>query len=438
MTYLGPNVKRVPIEPYRFQSPRTHKQGAPLDLLREFDGPRTFERNVQSHLLTDQRVTEAEVFDSPFISFTASFRYAVSVARIQADIQKERQEKRQNERWAQKEDDSITITVIDCKSLQNPGPLYNAFELASKFGILGKKGFEEFRDEYLLFGTLERNQENSTSVRYRDIKLHLGYLMPALHNIPHNPKKRRFSDGLDDIPIETALPTSRDGDSAFRLATMIAPKPAILSVMTSLLLFQNRELANDPRLHNAISELVVDKAKVAESSILSHHTELMSIVADPAPLTVRDFLGPQYVPAQGITTPETMDLCYCLLKLRRLLHTHQDFVVAGHLDGLLTPALMIQEFLELGGYYSATVKQSDGGDATPQNRSVNGSQELLGVFAGLQQAVQEAVDDLECTSPLLWLHECLKDASEAAKAASQLEVSILLDYYQMLSSISGV
>ena len=208
--------------------------------------------------------------------------------------------------------------------------------------------------------------------------------------------------------------------------------------MTSLLLLQHRELANDPRLHSAICELVVDKVKVAEAGVLPHYPELMSIVVGEVRLRLRDFLSPQYVPSEGSATPETTDLCHCLAKLRRRLHTHQDYIVARRVDGLSTAGLMIQEFLKLGGFYDPKSKQCDPSDTTVQCRPANGSQHLLEVFAGLQQAVQEAVDDVECISPLLWLHNWLKDASDAAKAASQLEVSIFRGCYQMLSSILGI
>ena len=417
MTYLRST------QPYEFPSPKRCRLGGSLDLEEEFPTSEAFETACRCHLTAQWDIPGVGEFFSPFTSFTASLRYAISVAALQG--------KRGHR--------DITITAVDTKRLADAQPIWNAYKVACHLGITGKKGADDFQDEYLVFDTLQGDHSNAVTSQYTTLKGHLDRLMPALRNVKDKSRKRkRFSDYLDDVPMEASLPTEYDGDTACELATIIAPKQVRCTVMTSLLLLQHRELANDPRLHSAICELVVDKVKVAEAGVLPHYPELMSIVVGEVRLRLRDFLSPQYVPSEGSATPETTDLCHCLAKLRRRLHTHQDYIVARRVDGLSTAGLMIQEFLKLGGFYDPKSKQCDPSDTTVQCRPANGSQHLLEVFAGLQQAVQEAVDDVECISPLLWLHNWLKDASDAAKAASQLEVSIFRGCYQMLSSILGI
>ena len=341
-------TKRRSIVPYRFQSPESYKKGAPLDLSHEFGSTRSFATAVQCHILALSQVTGVGVFNSPFVSFTSSLRFAVSVAMIQQD----------------RDHNDATITVVDCRSLQDRGPIWSAYQLASQFGILGKNGLADFMNEYLVFGTLQGDETNFRAVRYSDISVNFARLMPALHNIRDASRKRRFSDFMDDIPVEASLPTAHDGDYAFRLATHIAPKSAILPVMTSLLLFQERELAGNSQLHTAVVNLVVSKAKDADPGVLHHYPVVTAFTDGHRRLQVRDYLGPQYVPAIGSTTLETTDLCHCLFKLRYSLHENQEQTIATSLCQLSTVALVLRKFLVQRETPDTLIKQCDRGDST--------------------------------------------------------------------------
>ena len=414
--------KRRSIVPYLFQVPECYKKGVPLDLSREFGSTRSFATAVQCHILAQSQVTGVGVFNSPFVSFTSSLRYAVSVAMIQED----------------RDHSDATITVIDCRSLQDHRPIWSAYRLASQYGIHGKNEFADFMDEYLVFDTLQGDEHNSCAVRYSDIKVSFARLMPALDSIRDTSRKRRFSDLMDDVPVEASLPTAHDGDYAFRLATHIAPKSVVLPVMTSLLLFQERELAGDPQLHRAVVDLVASKARDADPVILHHYAVVMAFTDGHRRLKVRDYLGPQYVPAMGSTTLETTDLCHCLFGLRYALHEDQEQIIASSLCQLSTVALVLRKFLVQKGTPDTLIKQCDRGDSTVWAESLLGASDLLSAFVELKQAVRHAVEHSSCTDPLLRLHDCLKEAWGVAKAASQLAVSMHPGQFQMLSSAAGV
>ena len=394
----------------------------PSDPSDEFPERRSFESAVRYHFSAQRDLAGPGHLNTPFVSATTSIRYAVSVAELHA------------QRWGK----SIAITTIDYKSLAHPRPIWNAYEVALQSNVERKTGIEDSRNEYLIYDAVEGNGYNSVTVPYFEIEPYLNRLMPSLRKLRNrNNKHRRFCDYLDEAPVKATLPAFQDGHTAYELAIRVAPKQIRLATMTSLLLLQRRELANDTELHIAISDLVVNGAKEAESGILTHYVELMCITAGSVRLRVRDFLSPQYVPARGSNSAETTHLCYCLLRLRRLLHTHQEYIFARRLNGLSTAALMLRKFLDPEGVADTMIKQFDRGESIARYQSVVGSQDLIDVFAGIRQAVQEAVNDLSCISPLVWLHDPLKEASVAASSASQLDVSAPLRNHQILSSNSG-
>ena len=409
-------------KPYDLPSPARSPDGPQLDLAVEFRDRSEFGVAVRCHLTAARTPPDGRDFYSPFISTTTSLRYAISIAKLHE----------------QRGGRAITITVIDCRSLEASKPVWNAFSLADLFGVTGGNGSEDFKNEYIIFDGLEGTSSNSAESRYSDIELHLESLMPALQTILDFTKKRRFANLLEDVPPVTSFPTAKDADAAYELAQRIAPPQARMSVMMSLPLLQHRASSDVSGMHLAVVMCVSSKVSFSDSELLAHFAVVTSAKLGSKQIFVRDFLGQQYSPTIGSTTPETRDLHTCVLTLGGFLHLRQEQELKQLFAGLSSTAFILRKCLKPKGIVERIVKHCDRGLDDHESMSNIGARHLSNVFLDLRQAVQEAVSNMSCTSPLLKVYTYLSRASREAECAEGKTVSKLTVCVARLISTAGI
>jgi hypothetical protein len=277
-------------------------------------------------------------FYSPFISTTISLKYALSVA----EIQYRRKAK------------SITITVIDTTSIDSKPPIWDADYLSELIRL--NKSKHDFKDEFLVFGSLNARPEGFKTIKYPDLVYQLGGSVPELLDKQES-SKDRFSNYFKDLPRRKDPYTSDQVKAAFKIAHSISARRTILPLTIQVLLL-HESAASEKQVAEEIVKIVCDDF-LRDEDLAEHFHFVLSVRSKAGrehSTQVYDFFCDEPQLPMLSMTKESRLLHECLRNLSRSLDYEQRCKIRQQFD-LSPTALVVRQYTH--GYADSIVKSVD-------------------------------------------------------------------------------
>ena len=392
---------RRTVSPFSFISPVQQLYPAELTLIDAFPTHVAFKDAVARHLKTSHIIESGLAFRTPFISTTTSLRYALSVAELHH----------------QRDGKEVTIAVIDTTLIQERRPIWDAAAIADLINLDCSKG--DFKDEFLVFGSIKASQESLKVARYHDLVYRIGGLLPAFLE-KDSSKRARFSTFWRGIPKRTTRFTPFEASSAFQIAQSMTTARLMIPLMVMVLFLEERVNYGTPCIDEVV-ELVSSRIRLEDIDAYFRFV-LNASYGEPTAdttndsITVYDFLDTEYCPRQASASTEVKYVNKCLVSLRRKLHENQAVKIKNRFN-LTATALVVRQFTRLDA--DKIIKTCDRGSSDFGNAILQstGGPDLALAFMKLKNEVED------CTvSPLSRLNGLLKTVK---RDAPQEEVRLL-------------
>lgn len=303
-----------------------------------------FDDAVARHLKCSHVIGDGRCFHTPFISTTSSFRYALSVAELHY----------------RRDGDHITIGVMDTTLLKSKTPIWDA-EHVSNIIHLGKSK-DDFKDEYLVFGSIKASPEGFKCVNYLDLVYRIGSFIPEILDKKET-SRSRFATYWKGIPQRTRPYTSVEAAAAFEIARSIATKRTMVPLMINVLLLHESTLG-ETVIIDEVTEQVCTSSYLTKADFQAYFQFVVSASysvmghgsRSPESMNIYDFFGQEHKARESSMTKETRLVTRCMAVLRKKLHDVQAVRIRRHFD--LTPtALVVRQFTF--GYADLVIKSID-------------------------------------------------------------------------------
>ena len=376
-----------------FISPLQRRKPEDTSLEQVFPSAIKFREDLTSHLTAERVIETAEVFHSPFISITTSLRYALSVAELHY--------KRKGK--------NIIITVISTKLLEIRPPLWDAFQLASRFQTSASR--EDSRDEFLAFGIISGSSKSFKEVKYDNLVYKLGSFIPAVLD-KKDSTKRRFCNYWEDLPKRTKPFSKSEIKAASSMARSMSSYGTMIPLMVAVLCLEERAEWGTCVIEEVVKAVVFSPQIAKEDLQKTSFRFVLNTFYGPSArrkaMEVYDFLEADYQPPEASATTHVKHVHECLAALRPEFHERQAGELKRRVDSSPT-AVVAPQYVR--GHVEAIVKHTD--------RRTNELRKVLLEFIGsaeLSTAFLKLRDEVEgCrTSPLSRLNEQLLEAKGRA------------------------
>ncbi len=378
---------------YSFTSPVEQHLKRRTSLSDAFQTDVQFKDAVVRHLKTSRVIESGGTFYSPFISTTTSLRYAFSVAELHY----------------QREGQDITIAVIDRKLLEKRRPIWDAEEVADLIHLDRSPG--DFKNEYLVFGSIEASEKTLQAVKYVALTSKIGGFIPAFLE-RDNTQRARFSTFWRGIPKRKNPFTPFEIFSALQIARSMATNRLIIPLMVMVLLLEERRTYGS----TCIDEVVeIVRAHMHEDDYNAYFPFILNASYDQSTtgassqcVNVYDFLDEQYHPRQESAAGEVKYVYQCLESLRRQLHDDQAVKIAKRFN-LTATALVVRQYTR--GHADKVVKSNDrwSEDLGAVLIQFKGSLELVKAYRLLRREVEQCK-----AKPLSHLNRLLQKVKSSA------------------------
>lgn len=384
--------------------------------------------------LTAQRTTESnEAFRTCFVSATASFRYAVSIA--EQHLWHSRKKNRPS---------IVAITVIDTSLLSNRGPIWDAQKLSNSLGIrlFGKQN--SAKDEYIIFRQIGMGPAFLT-LEYATLRESLRAFVPeVLDQLEYT--KRRFSETWTDLPAKPN-PDVIEAQAAFRLAEQLsAPSYRLrLPLMVQSLCLNNR-INWGPAFVDSVLKLVSEELEFNNQMGMNALYTRICVTYQAAyrndpqrDVPIFDFSN-EYMGRGGKKATRTTELNYsnrCLAELGPYLQSRQTSIIKS-LWNLSVVGVLVRKFTTRKGVpevVDRAVKTQDREDWTTLKQLVHDDaniSQLTDNYKILRQTIEG-----ETPWPLARMYKLLKESRIEVSTQRGSEAWNLTRYSKDLRSLLG-
>ena len=378
---------------YSFTSAVHKKLSGRLRIEEAFPTEVAFKDAVNRHLKASHVIQSGGIFYTPFISTTTSFRYALSVAELHT----------------QRGGTDVTLCLIDTRLIARQSPIWDAEELADRFHLDRSK--DDFKDEFLVFGSLQAARQSFKGVKYLDLVYKLGAYIPAfLEN--ENQRRARFATFWRDVPQRNGPLKPHEIAAAIRLARLISTDHMMVAMTLMVLLLE------EPNTYGMsyLSEIVeLAHSNIDKSDIDAYFRFVLTAsygqeLADSTKefIHVYDYQDEEYHPRQASVSDTMKDYNCALASLCRKLNDVQVRQIKKLFD-LSPTALVVRQYTR--GHADMVVKCFDrcNGNMRSLISQVPASGELTIAFANLTSEVWKCK-----VNPLSRLNRLLKEVKSSA------------------------
>ena len=371
---------------YSFTSAVHKKLSGRLRLEEAFPSEIAFKDAVNRHLKASHVIQSGAKFYTPFISTTTSFRYALSVAELHS----------------QRGGTDVKLALIDTRLIGRQAPIWDAEQIADLYHL--DRSTDDFKDEFLVFGSLQASRQSFKAVKYLDLVYKLGaYIPDFLENM--NAGRARFATFWRDVPRRNEPLKPHEVAAAMQIARFMSTDHMMVAMTLMVVLLPERTSYGMTYV-NDIVELI--RSNIDESDIDAYFRFVLTAstsqeLADSTKefINVYDYHDEQYHPRQSSASSTMKDYNCALACLCRQLNDTQVLQIRKLFD-LSPTALIVRQYTR--GHADQVVKCSDrgSGDIRPLNSQVPTSEKLAIAFANLTSEIGKyRVDPLSRLNRLL-------------------------------------